>query len=564
MSGDVFGNGMLLSDRIRLVAAYDHRHVFIDPDPDAAKGFAERKRLFELAGSSWDDYDRDAISAGGGVWPRSAKRIELSEQARAALGIDDAVLAPTEVIRAILRAPVDLLWNGGIGTVVKASTETDADALDRSSDAIRVDATELRCRVVGEGGNLGLTQRARIEFAREGGLVNADFIDNSAGVDCSDHEVNLKILLDLAERRGELDADGRDALLREVTDDVAEHVLYDSFLQAQILAQEVRGSASRMFAYEDLMAALEDEGLLRRDVEFLPTLGGDGRAPARGARPGAPGAGGAARLRQARLTGALLESSLPDDPWLERDLRGYFPPAGRRALRPPAGRAPAAARARGHDQRQPRRQRARARRSSRGWWPSGAPSRPTSCAPSASRARSPAPRRAGRPSSAWRASTARRSGAHGGRRRARRGDRALVPGERPRGRPRRGDRRRPRGLRAPASRCCPSSTRRARGARAAGRAARRAGRARRAGPRARLPAGAGLRARRHRRRAGGGRSVEDVGPAFVAARGPRCRSSWIEQQLDALPATTRMQRWALQAVRDDLWRARRELASSAP
>src|SRR6185437_15218540 len=204
--------------------AYDHRHVFIDPDPDAAKGFAERKRLYDLAGSSWDDYDRAALSEGGGVWARSAKRIELPEQARAALGIEDAVLTPNEVIHAILQAPVDVLWNGGIGTVVKASTESDADALDRSSDAIRVDATELRCRVVAEGGNLGLTQRARIEFAREGGLINADFIDNAV-------------------RRGELDAAERDALLAEVTDDVAAHVLYDSFLQAQMLAQEVRGSA---------------------------------------------------------------------------------------------------------------------------------------------------------------------------------------------------------------------------------------------------------------------------------------------------------------------------------
>ncbi len=327
MSGDVFGNGMLLSDKIRLVAAYDHRHIFIDPDPDAAKGFAERKRLFELAGSSWDDYERDAMSAGGGVWQRSAKRIELSDQVRAALGIDDTVLAPTEVIRAILRAPVDVLWNGGIGTVVKASTETDAEALDRSSDAIRVDATELRCRVVAEGGNLGLTQRARIEFAREGGLVNADFIDNSAGVDCSDHEVNLKVLLDLAVRRGELDAAGRDALLEEVTEDVAAHVLYDSFLQAQMLAQEVRGSASRMFAYEDLMAALEAEGLLHRAVEFLPTSEemADRRRSGRGLeRPEL-----AVLLAYAKrsLTRALLGSGLPDDAYFEDDLRAYFPPA---------------------------------------------------------------------------------------------------------------------------------------------------------------------------------------------------------------------------------------------
>ena len=202
MSGDVFGNGMLLSDKIRLVAAYDHRHVFIDPTPDAATSFAERRRLFELVGSSWDDYDRSLISEGGGVWPRAAKSIPLSPQAREALGTDEERAAPTDVIRAILRAPVDLLWNGGIGTVVKATDESDADAADRSSDAIRVDARELRARVVGEGGNLGLTRRARVEFSEHGGRINADFIDNSAGVDCSDHEVNLKILLGLAERNG--------------------------------------------------------------------------------------------------------------------------------------------------------------------------------------------------------------------------------------------------------------------------------------------------------------------------------------------------------------------------
>src|SRR4051795_4243121 len=210
MSGDVFGNGMLLSDKIRLVAAYDHRHVFIDPDPDAAVGFAERKRLFELPGSSWDDYDRAKLSEGGGVWPRTAKSIPLSPQARAALGIEDERMAPTDVIRALLRAPVDLLWNGGIGTIVKASDESDDAAQDRSSDALRVDASELRCRVVGEGGNLGFPRGARVEFARSGGHVNADFIDNSAGVDCSDHEVNLKILLGLAERAGELSRPERD------------------------------------------------------------------------------------------------------------------------------------------------------------------------------------------------------------------------------------------------------------------------------------------------------------------------------------------------------------------
>ncbi|MGH2968225.1 MAG: NAD-glutamate dehydrogenase [Solirubrobacteraceae bacterium] len=327
MSGDVFGNGMLLSDKIRLVAAYDHRHVFIDPSPDAAGSFAERKRLFELAGSSWDDYDRELISAGGGVWPRSAKAIPLSPEAGEALGTDEERPAPTDVIRAILRAPVDLLWNGGIGTVVKASAETDADAHDRSSDAIRVDARDLRARVVGEGGNLGFTRRARVEFSARGGRINADFIDNSAGVDCSDHEVNLKILLGLAERRGEMTREQRDELLEAVTDDVVAHVLYDSFLQAQIIGQEVERSAARLYAYEDLMTLLEELDLLNRASENLP----DGEEIAERRRAGR----GMERPELAVLVAyakrwvarALERSSFVEDPWLERDLRGYFPPA---------------------------------------------------------------------------------------------------------------------------------------------------------------------------------------------------------------------------------------------
>jgi glutamate dehydrogenase len=325
MSGDVFGNGMLLSDKIRLVAAYDHRHVFIDPSPDAARSFSERRRLFELAGSSWDDYDRSLISEGGGVWPRTAKAIPLSEQARAALGTDEERPAPNDVIRAILCAPVDLLWNGGIGTVVKASTESDADAHDRSSDAIRVDARNLRAQVVGEGGNLGFTRRARVEFSAGGGRINADFIDNSAGVDCSDHEVNLKILLGLAERRGEMTRSQRDELLVGVTDDVVAHVLYDSFLQAQIIGQEVGRSAGRLYAYEDLMGLLEEQGLLDRASENLP----DGEEIADRRRVGR----GMERPELAVLVAyakrwvarALERSRFIDDSWLERDLRAYFP-----------------------------------------------------------------------------------------------------------------------------------------------------------------------------------------------------------------------------------------------
>ncbi|HEU4974773.1 MAG TPA: NAD-glutamate dehydrogenase domain-containing protein [Baekduia sp.] len=325
MSGDVFGNGMLLSRSLRLVAAYDHRHIFLDPAPDPERAYAERQRLFELPGSSWDDYDRELVSEGGGVFPRTAKRIALTPQIREALGIEEEALAPTDVIRAILRAPVDLLWNGGIGTVVKASDESDADARDRASDAIRVNAADLRCRVVGEGGNLGFTQRARIEYARRGGLVNADFIDNSAGVDCSDHEVNLKILLDLAVARGELDEDGRNALLREVTDDVTHHVLYDSFLQAQMLAQEVRGSATRMFAYEDLMEALEDAEILRRADEALPSP--EEMADRRRQGDGLTRPELAVLMAYAKrlLTDSLLASDLPEDPAFARDLRTYFP-----------------------------------------------------------------------------------------------------------------------------------------------------------------------------------------------------------------------------------------------
>ena len=325
MSGDVFGNGMLLSDKIKLLGAYDHRHVFIDPDPDPATSFAERKRLFEMPGSSWADYSE--LSEGGGVYPRDAKWIELSDRARELLGLDEGRVAPNDVIRAILRAEVDLLWNGGIGTVVKASTETDADAADRASDAIRVDARDLRCRVVGEGGNLGFTRRARVEYSAGGGIMNADFIDNSAGVDCSDHEVNLKILLGLAERHGEMTRAERDELLEAVTEDVVEHVLYDSFLQAQIIAQEVGRSPGRLFAYEDLANLLEETGLLDRASEKLPTNDEltERRRGGRGLeRPELATLVAYAKIWVAR---SLEASGFSDDPWLERDLRSYFPGA---------------------------------------------------------------------------------------------------------------------------------------------------------------------------------------------------------------------------------------------
>ena len=201
MAGDVFGNGMLLSRHLKLVAAFNHEHVFLDPDPDPEASYAERERLFALPRSSWADYDPAAISAGGGVFPRTAKSIELSPEARRALGIEAEALTPNELIRAILAAPVDLLWNGGIGTFVKASTESHLAVGDKANDALRIDGRDVRARVVGEGGNLGFTQKGRIEYALAGGRINTDAIDNSAGVDCSDHEVNIKILLDAVVRR---------------------------------------------------------------------------------------------------------------------------------------------------------------------------------------------------------------------------------------------------------------------------------------------------------------------------------------------------------------------------
>ncbi|MFL6142484.1 MAG: NAD-glutamate dehydrogenase [Labedaea sp.] len=273
MSGDVFGNGMLLSEHIRLVAAFDHRHVFIDPDPDAVASFAERRRLFELARSSWDDYDRGLISAGGGVWPRTMKSIPVSPQAVAALGLPDGVtkLSPPELMRAILLAPVDLLWNGGIGTYVKASTETNAEVGDKANDAVRVDGRALRARVVGEGGNLGLTQRGRIEFAENQGKINTDALDNSAGVDCSDHEVNIKILLDQLVLDGRLLPNQRNELLAEMTGEVAALVLADNYGQNAVLGISRAHAAAMVSVHARLVDTLERDTGLDRDLETLPS-----------------------------------------------------------------------------------------------------------------------------------------------------------------------------------------------------------------------------------------------------------------------------------------------------
>lgn len=332
MSGDVFGNGMLLSRSLRLVAAYDHRHVFIDPDPgDGEAAWNERRRLFELPGSSWDDYDRGLISAGGGVFARDAKWVELSDEIRELLGITDVRLAPSDLIRAVLRAEVDLLWNGGIGTVVKASDETDADAQDRASDAVRVNGRELRARVVAEGGNLGFTQRARIEYALAGGAINADFIDNSGGVDSSDREVNLKILLSEAIRRGELKPDERDGVLEAVTADVCRLVLAENARQARIITDEQRRSPNRIAAYEELMVALEEHaGLVRADHD-LPGTDVIEERHAAGAGMTRPELAVLLSLAKIAVTQELMESPLVDDRALEGELHAYFPRAiGRR------------------------------------------------------------------------------------------------------------------------------------------------------------------------------------------------------------------------------------------
>jgi glutamate dehydrogenase len=325
MSGDVFGNGMLLSRHTRLVAAFDHRHIFIDPDPDPEKSFAERERLFHLPRSSWDDYDRSLISAGGGVWPRTAKSIALSEQARAALGTTAEALTPVEVIRAILQAQVDLLWNGGIGTYVKATVESAADVGDRANDAVRVNGRDLRCKVVGEGGNLGCTQRGRIEYAQRGGLIYTDAIDNSAGVDTSDHEVNIKILLGDVIRAGEITREQRNELLASMTDEVAAHVLRDNYEQTIALGNAVAQAPQMLHVHARLIDALVANGHLDRELEFLPGSEEIATRKAAGTGLTAPEFAVLLAYRKITLTAELLASELPDEPAFARALEEYFP-----------------------------------------------------------------------------------------------------------------------------------------------------------------------------------------------------------------------------------------------
>ncbi|MGI8876591.1 MAG: NAD-glutamate dehydrogenase [Egibacteraceae bacterium] len=336
MSGDVFGNGLLRSRAVRLVAAFDHRDIFVDPEPDPERSFEERARLYELPGSSWQDYDRSALSQGGGVWSRSVKSIKLSEQMRRVLRTDAERMNPPELVKAILRAPTDLLFAGGIGTFVKASSEAHTDVGDRVNDAIRVDATELGARVVGEGGNLALTQRGRIAYARRGGRCNTDAIDNAAGVDTSDREVNLKILLGMAAEDGRLEDGARDRLLVSMTDDVAGAVLRDIYLQTWTISSEVAGSPGGMEAYEQLMQDLEARGdgggssragRLDRGVELLPSSTEMRERQQAGAGLTRPELAVLLGYAKVDLRTRLLGSDLPDSPDLRDVLVEGFPPA---------------------------------------------------------------------------------------------------------------------------------------------------------------------------------------------------------------------------------------------
>ncbi|MFI9508619.1 NAD-glutamate dehydrogenase [Nocardia sp. NPDC052566] len=326
MSGDVFGNGMLLSEHIHLVAAFDHRHIFLDPHPDASASYRERQRIFALPRSSWADYDNSLISAGGGVYDRTAKLIPVSPEVRTVLGIDSAVtaLAPPKLIQAILRAPVDLLWNAGIGTYVKASAESHTDAGDKSNDAVRVNADELRVAVIGEGGNLGLTALGRVEFARRGGRITSDAFDNSAGVNCSDHEVNIKILLDSAEADG-ISVGDRDQLLRDMTEEVAELVLRENFSQ-NIQLGLCRAEADAMAGvHRRVLSALESGHGIDRQLEALPSDADMRRRIAEGRGLTSPELANLLAHVKLSLKANLLSGKLPDSAAFAAVLPTYFP-----------------------------------------------------------------------------------------------------------------------------------------------------------------------------------------------------------------------------------------------
>ncbi len=327
MSGDVFGNGMLLSKTLKLVAAFDHRHIFLDPDPDPAKSWTERQRMFNLPRSSWDDYNKKLISKGGGVFPRSQKSIDLSAEVRALLGIEDKSLSPSALMSAILKASADLCWFGGIGTYIKAASESNADVGDRMNDAIRVNAEDVRVRVIGEGANLGITQSGRIAFARGGGRINTDFIDNSAGVVCSDHEVNIKIALQPAVANGKLTEARRNSLLKAMTDDVAALVLRDNIMQTQALSVAEIDGTKALRAFQRVIQILESGGRLDRAVEGLPSDDQLTQRALAGQSLERPELAVLLAYAKMALYEAIIASALPDDPILAEDLVMAFPQA---------------------------------------------------------------------------------------------------------------------------------------------------------------------------------------------------------------------------------------------
>ena len=327
MSGDVFGNGMLLSKQTKLLAAFDHRHIFLDPDPDVAASWAERDRMFKLPRSSWDDYNKSLISKGGGVFPRSLKTISLTPEIQALFEIKAATVTPAELLTAILKSKAELLYLGGIGTYVKAKGESQAEAGDKANDAIRVNGADLRVKVVGEGANLGLTQAGRIEFAQAGGHINTDAIDNSAGVDSSDHEVNIKILTGILERGGKLTRDSRNQLLPTMTDDVASHVLADNYDQTLALSLMESDAVSEVESHAQFMAELEAKGRLDRKVEGLPEAVVLSERAKAGKGLTRPELAVLLAYGKIDLFDDIVASQAPDDPWFEATLEGYFPPA---------------------------------------------------------------------------------------------------------------------------------------------------------------------------------------------------------------------------------------------
>ncbi|WP_445178585.1 NAD-glutamate dehydrogenase [Pseudomonas sp. McL0111] len=327
MAGDVFGNGLLMSDKLKLVAAFNHLHIFIDPNPETASSFAERQRMFDLPRSSWSDYDTSIMSEGGGIFSRSAKSIAISPQMKERFDIQADKLTPTELLNALLKAPVDLLWNGGIGTYVKASTESHADVGDKANDALRVNGNELRCKVVGEGGNLGMTQLGRVEFGINGGGSNTDFIDNAGGVDCSDHEVNIKILLNEVVQAGDMTDKQRNQLLASMTDEVGNLVLGNNYKQTQALSLAARRAYERIAEYKRLMSDLEGRGKLDRAIEFLPTEEQINERLAEGHGLTRPELSVLISYSKIDLKEQLLGSQVPDDDYLTRDMETAFPPS---------------------------------------------------------------------------------------------------------------------------------------------------------------------------------------------------------------------------------------------